>query len=126
VDGNDNGVRDDVDGYIGALEADAEKRRALTSFAREQTQMMLLPAGTTTKARAAAFAARVRVVKSIDCLAAVYPTPQRQALVVSLKSALFNNAARLRAYHAADKLLSGTILPPPGQGCDPLVLGATR
>jgi hypothetical protein len=38
--------------------------------------------------------------------------------VEDLTHALFNNAERLRAYHAADALLSGTILPRPSVGCD--------
>src|SRR5215470_11433285 len=42
ADDDGNGVRDDVDQYIATLEADPDKRVAVTAVARERTAMMLL------------------------------------------------------------------------------------
>jgi hypothetical protein len=116
-----NGVRDDVDGYIETLEADATKVAALKAFAREQTQIMLLSA-VKSPTQAAAIGQQVRVVKAIDCLAASYARDRRQPLIRSIDDALLNNGMRWRAYLAVDKLLSGTVLPSPGNGCDLAIL----
>jgi hypothetical protein len=125
TDADGNGVRDDVDAYIAALEMDPAKAAALRSFAREQTAMMLL-GGTASPTKAAAVGQQMRVVKAIDCLAARYPRDQRRGFVSSLGNALFNNGQRWRAYLKADKLLSGTVLPPPSKGCDTAVLGVAQ
>ncbi len=117
-----NGIRDDLDRYLETLEADPTKLAALKAFAREQTQMMLLGASSS-PTQAAATGQQVRVVKTIDCLAVSYGRDQRRALVRTIGAALFNNALRWRAYLTADKLLSGTILPPPSKGCDPAIVG---
>jgi hypothetical protein len=121
TDGDGNGVRDDLDAHVAAIESRTNERAALLAFAREVTSMMLL-GGTPSTTRDAAFAQQVRIVKTIDCLSSLFEAEVRRERVRAIGYALFNNAARLRAYHTADKLLSGTILPPPSSGCDPRVI----
>jgi hypothetical protein len=120
-DQNANGVRDDVDDYIDSLDDDTAHRGMLSAFARELTSMMLLGADpSATQGRATEQFARV--VKTVDCLAGQYARDDRRRLLANVRYALFNNAQRLRAYHAADVLLSGTILPRPSAACDPAVV----
>src|SRR5688572_20787809 len=119
TDADGNGVRDDVDGLVGAIEPDAARRAMLTAFARESTKLMLV-GGAADDARAQ----QERVVKTVDCLATVYEPPRRRELVTALLSALYNNAARQMAYRHADALLSGSILPRPSKTCDAALIGA--
>lgn len=122
TDADRNGVRDDVDAYIAALESEPPKRAALVSFARAGTSMMALGAapGATQQA---ALARHTEVVRAIDCLATLYSLLERRTRVMQIQSALHNNANRLLAYHRADALLSGTILPAPGYGCPAIAEG---
>ncbi len=121
TDRDGNGVRDDVDAYIATLEADARKKAALLSFARESTAMMVLggSAGTT---KAAAVGQAQRVGRTIDCLHDLYlpDLKTKQAILQNVRNALYDNGLRLRAYNHASTLLSGTILRA-GQGCDPTI-----
>jgi hypothetical protein len=120
-----NGVRDDVDRYIQSLGSNEDERAALTGLARELTSSMLLgndPDAT----RATAWNQQVRVVLAIDCLATLFERDERRAHVSSLTAALFNNRARLVAYHTADGLLSGSVLPKPATGCTPEISGVSR
>ena len=117
VDEDADGVRDDVAAYIATLEADPDKQAALTAFARESTAMMIA-GGSDEMTRDAAFLQHSRVVRSIDCLAAVYSPEIRVEMIEQVGHALYNNPARLRAYYAADALLSGSILPSPEPVCD--------
>ena len=126
TDGDGNGVRDDVDAYIVTLESDARKQTALVSFARESTAMMVLggAAGTT---KIAAVAQAQRVGRTIDCLHDLYSPDlaTKQAILQNLRSALYDNAMRLRAYNHASTLLSGTIMRA-GRGCDTAITGVSQ
>lgn len=121
TDRDGNGVRDDMDAYIATLEADARKKAALLSFARESTAMMVLggSAGTT---KVAAVAQGQRVGRTIDCLHDLYlpDLKTKQAILQNVRNALYDNGLRLRAYNHASTLLSGTILRA-GRGCDPAI-----
>lgn len=125
TDSDHNGVRDDIDEYVTALESDGQKRTALVSFARESTAMMLL-GGAPTATRSAAVAQATRVGRTIDCLHDLYVTnlPAKQQLLQNLRSALYDNALRLRAYNHASTLVSGTVFRA-GHGCDATITGVT-
>jgi hypothetical protein len=121
-DTNENGIRDDLERFIGGLEVDASKVARLDAFAREQTKMLLLGASAM-PTQLAATAQQARVVKTIDCLALAYPKEQRRQFVRTIQAALVNNGLRWRAYLEADRLLSGTILPAPAKTCDLSLIG---
>lgn len=68
-----------------------------------------------------------RVAKTLACVHALY-TPNVEGaseLLSQIRLALYNNAARLRAYSHASTLLSGTVLRT-ARGCDPAITGMTR
>ncbi len=121
TDRDGNGVRDDVDAYVATLESDARKQAALLSFARESTAMMVL-GGTAGTTKVAAVAQAQRVGRTIDCLHDLYlpDLKSKQAILQSVRNALYDNGLRLRAYNHASTLLSGTILRA-GRGCDPAI-----
>jgi hypothetical protein len=126
TDGNNNGIRDDLEAYIATLESDPEKVTALDSFARESTAMMVL-GGTTGTTKVAASAQAQRVASTVDCLHDLYVSnlSTKQTIVQDVRNALYNNALRLGAYNHASTLVSGTLLYT-GQGCDPAITGVDQ
>jgi hypothetical protein len=126
TDTDNDGVRDDVAAFVLTLERDPTKETALLSFARESTAMMVL-GGSAGAPRAAALAQAQRVGRTIDCLHDLYASDvaTRQGILVKMRSALYDNALRLRAYNHASTLISGSIFHG-GHGCDAAITGVSQ
>lgn len=125
TDADADGLRDDVAAFIDSLESNSNRRAALKSFARESSTMLLI-ASQSDATHAAAMSEAQRVGMTLGCLHDLYAGDSATAteLLRQIRYALYDNAARLRAYNHASTLVSGGVLHAT-HGCDPELTGVT-
>ena len=108
-DANSNGVRDDLEAYLGTLSDKESEQVLLVSLAREETRMILLGADPDSTASAVREQA-LRAMSVHHCLVDGLGEERSLVAITELQSALLNNELRWKAWLAADHELLGSIL----------------
>jgi hypothetical protein len=115
TDGDGNGVRDDLAAYLTTLAPMTDVRTLLVSYARMETQMLVLGADPNSTVSAVREQAHQAMAVHRCLLAALGPAETRR-MVVELQSALLNNEMRWNAWLSADRKLAGGFLE--NKACD--------
>ena len=113
-DADTNGVRDDVQQYIGALPDSQEQKRALAQMSAGLSAAMLADTASDAQLRAAAS----KLVDAVNCIWRRYDSQTANAKVEEIRKVTVNTRQRFEAYAAYNKARSGAVVAlPSGDTC---------
>lgn len=108
VDTNANGVRDDIERYVGERFGDAQQQKAMFQNARALQKALLVPPGDVAQAKAV----NVELVRATHCIYSAFPADSGGVTASrvgrELEALTTNTRQRLEAYLAFSKTLDGT------------------
>ncbi|WOE43247.1 hypothetical protein [Acinetobacter chinensis] len=118
IDADDNGIRDDIDVYIGRIYTSEEQQKAASQFAKTLQASLLV----NKEDKIAVKAASIANTKAITCIFDKFPNGEasnNESVVQYILGITTNTKIRLLEYVAFDKALDGTVISiPNGEVCD--------
>ncbi len=118
IDGDDNGIRDDIDAYISRTYTNEEQRKAVNQYAKGLQASLLVD----TEDKIAVKAITNEKARAISCISDKIPggkSPNGERVVREILSMTTNTKLRLTQYFVLDKALDGTVISLPGEDvCD--------
>lgn len=114
-DTNTNGVRDDVESYVGSLADTAEQKKAMLMLSKA-----LMSAMTTTPTDAAGLRQSTGLMNNaVACIWQKYPSDKADQKVLEVRKVTVNTRERYNAYMAYNAAVAGTVVKLPREvTCD--------